>query len=700
MLIPAFKLEMKNPILPGLAVIGKYDGTSPCLTWVSSTAGRVFIHNPHERDQFSGAELKQLNMNRKITAIATGRINPKSTKDTLLVGAQTTLFAYDHHSNADVFYKDVPDGVNAMKVGTINAYEHPLAIVGGNCSIQGFDHEGNEQFWTVTGDNVACLEFVDVDQDGRMEMLVGSEDFEIRIFQDEEVVSEVTETGPVVGLAGIRGTRYGYALANGTIGVYDRNQRVWRVKSKNTVSAIVGFDLDADGEPELISGWTQGRVEVRSDRSGEVVFKDNLNQAVSAIVKADYRKDGNQQIIVCGASGEVRAYLPADSELNGNLMDANVELDKLHDLTQQQAELQMELRNLTENMKAAASGSSQAGLIPTNTRTTTRIEVSRQDRCVYLAVRTSSEEARVRSLVVFADQIFEGESHVAHETAAGQELRVRLAPQKDVAVTLAINALVGGRGSSAYHVFEIEAQLPKFAMYAKATAEDGPEPLSYVRFKVGERGPQVKAWANNAFSPEVVPEPDSPKLSSLRLISMRTGRRLTLLLEGGVVTLGTDDMELAGDLVQDLCQSLQVGELESEADFAQEMGAFQQVLQRVDELNAVRLKMTVDMADSSNIVKQLVIRAEDARMLGEMVAMRKTYTQLHALNQDLIGEYRKRTYNHDQLLEALKEVNHMIQKAARLRVGHAKGRIVAACRAAIKSNSIHALFKIIQSGKE
>ena len=27
----------------------------------------------------------------------------------------------------------------------------PLAIVGGNCSIQGFDYEGNDPFWTVTG---------------------------------------------------------------------------------------------------------------------------------------------------------------------------------------------------------------------------------------------------------------------------------------------------------------------------------------------------------------------------------------------------------------------------------------------------------------------------------------------------------------------------------------------------------------------
>ena len=27
----------------------------------------------------------------------------------------------------------------------------PLVIVGGNCSIQGFDEEGDEKFWTVCG---------------------------------------------------------------------------------------------------------------------------------------------------------------------------------------------------------------------------------------------------------------------------------------------------------------------------------------------------------------------------------------------------------------------------------------------------------------------------------------------------------------------------------------------------------------------
>lgn len=45
------------------------------------------------------------------------------------------------------------------------------------------------------------------------------------------------------------------------------------------------------------------------------------------------------------------------------------------------------------------------------------------------------------------------------------------------------------------------------------------------------------------------------------------------------------------------------------------------------------------------------------------------------------------------------QVNNMIQKAARLRMGAAKTRVVTACRAAIKANNVQALFQIICQGK-
>lgn len=43
----------------------------------------------------------------------------------------------------------VADGANAIVLGKLGNIQTPLAIVGGNCALQGFDYEGNDQFWTV-----------------------------------------------------------------------------------------------------------------------------------------------------------------------------------------------------------------------------------------------------------------------------------------------------------------------------------------------------------------------------------------------------------------------------------------------------------------------------------------------------------------------------------------------------------------------
>lgn len=64
----------------------------------------------------------------------------------------------------------MPDGVNAITVGNLGSIGVPLALVGGNCSIQGFDWQGNDPFWTVTGDNVRSLTLVDFDNDGLNEV--------------------------------------------------------------------------------------------------------------------------------------------------------------------------------------------------------------------------------------------------------------------------------------------------------------------------------------------------------------------------------------------------------------------------------------------------------------------------------------------------------------------------------------------------
>lgn len=102
--------------------------------------------------------------------------------------------------------------------------------------------------------------------------------------------------------------------------------------------SIHAFDLNADGVVELITGWSNGKVsmqpltfqwdttshsccnshwpsvfdyipllfqiDARSDRTGEVIFKDNFSSSVAGVVEGDYRLDGQQQLICCSIEGE------------------------------------------------------------------------------------------------------------------------------------------------------------------------------------------------------------------------------------------------------------------------------------------------------------------------------------------------------------------------------------------------------------
>ena len=75
------------------------------------------------------------------------------------------------------------------------------------------------------GDNVSSLDLIDYHNNGNKRLVVGSEDFEIRIFAEDEILAEITETEAVTAITSVEEGRYGYALANGTVGVYEKTTR-------------------------------------------------------------------------------------------------------------------------------------------------------------------------------------------------------------------------------------------------------------------------------------------------------------------------------------------------------------------------------------------------------------------------------------------------------------------------------------------
>ncbi|KAJ8298785.1 hypothetical protein KUTeg_022845 [Tegillarca granosa] len=623
MLVPIFTLKINHKVNPHMVTIGKYDGTHAALT-CATTAGKVLIHNPHNRGEKSSSgnldysvhgDINLLSINQQVSAVCAGSLNPNVKNDILAVGTQTNLLVYDIDNNSDLYYKDTADGSNAIVIGKLGTYDNPMAIVGGNCSLQGYDMEGNETFWTVTGDNVCSVALVDFSSNGQNELIVGSEDYDIRVFREDEIIAEMTETEAITCLCPMVESRFGYALANGTVGVYDRSARYWRIK-----------------------------IDARSDRTGEVIFKDTFSNAVAGIVQGDYRLDGSQQLICVSTEGEVKGYNPAPLELRGNLMDTNLEQDTIRELSLRKQNLMLELKNYEENQKAgsvaaaalAASGGSyggsgggggggsggagsggggsgatygygggaggkgfsaerpfppgeydaqQMGVIPAATQLQTTLAVNPGDDTkpphVELFIGTTNDTI-IRAVLIFAEGIFEGESHVV----------------------------------SQFHVFELTRQLPRFSMYAPCKSET-PEPRSSCTFQINDRIQRVLLWVNQNFllQDDIVAEGSL----NIGFMSLRgTGPLFIKMDNSGQMVIKTDDMDLAGDIIQALATFLNIDDLPVVADFPDEMDKLKQILLKVDEYHSVRQKLTAEMADHSNLIRSMVVRAEDARLMGDM----------------------------------------------------------------------------------
>jgi len=709
MLTPSFRLALPDPIEPGKAAVGRFDGEHSSLA-CATRGGRLFVHSPHLVDGPETHQLSYLNINKEVRTVQAGRVAPELGRDLLVVGTATDLLAYDVEENRDHFFKEVPDGVTAGAVGAIGGAEAPLAVVGGNCSIQGYDGRGNEAFWTVTGDNVSALCFCDVDRDGSEELLAGSDDFEVRVFRDEEVIHEFTESDRVVGLASLDQGHFAYTLANGTVGVYQNLARAWRVKSRHKPTAVLGFDLDGDGVAEVISGWDNGKIEVRNPDTGKVVFRDTLASPIAALCQGDYRNEGQMEVVVCGTSGEVRGYLPEVGDaFSGVFQQADMVEQSIAELSQERQELIFELGTYTRSKTATGEepGSATAGdafSLPLDTEVHCEVQRSVEGGCCVLHLSTSNASL-VKGIVVFGEGIAWGaplgapsDSHATILEVPTPTLEVNFLPQRDVATTLQIRVLVQAFSSPSYHVFDLEHTLGRFAAYLPQSQAVSPGivPKSGVTARVDFHRSTFEQWSRNRF--DVDPTTHSGGASTITLTSVRDEAITELALKPGELSIRTASMEVAGDLVQDLCLFIGIEELESKAAFPGEVDGFRGILEKVGEYNTTRQRMATDVADQSNLVKELVARAEDARILSDMQSLRRVYRHLGGVNRDLLIEHTKRKDNHSRLMDALREVNSIIQRGARLRMGASKTRVVQACRDALKKNDVQTLIDIIVQG--
>ncbi|CAM9237290.1 unnamed protein product [Ectocarpus sp. 6 AP-2014] len=431
----------------------------------------------------------------------------------------------------------------------------------------------------------------------------------------------------------------------------------------------------------------------------QLVYKDTMASPIAAIVVADYRMSGADELLVVGTSGEVRGYIPTVPSSSGDgferlltntrIQKSQAARNELQELQRKKATLSLELMSLEDASRNRKQGIRGTGAIPLNTeasiiRPDSQWRPSDNGGPLELHVSTNNDAVIVSIVVLDPDgRLFDGETLVSSPEIPSSEGVLVVSSTTSAgrlqAAKLTIQAHVGSRGyPNNLYAFELQKELPKFAMFSQP-------PTPYLS---SERRYALLREIMEAFW--LPPEAEGKSPGTLWVQA-----RLKARVE---VRIRCDSMELAGEVVQDLGRFLEVTELESTAHFPDEMEVLRDVMEGVVDYNSLRQQLTADMADSSQRVKAYVVRAEDARLLGDMPLVRKMYAELNNLNRRLVGEYAKRANNHHALLAALKEVKQTVQKASNLRIGQAKTRVVSDCRAAIKANNADGLVQVISDG--
>lgn len=772
--------------------LGYFEDNSGLSLALGTTSSTVVIISPHaDYDQSTSAQgvalRRKLAINREITCLESAQLNQQN--DIVLVGTATNLLAYNVAENSDIFYKDIPDGVHCMIYGSLSLSQSSnkdCIVVGGNCSISAYDTEGEELFWTVTSDNVLCLELCDWDCDGINELIVGSEDNFLRMFKNEQILCEISETDSVTHLKRIDGipSCFGYALKNGSVGVYKGETKQWKYQSKESVTCLDCFDMsysnssskkteqqtyyeDPTKDLAIVIGWSNGLVEVRNVNTGKLMWKsfcdDSMGTAVAGIIVGDMRGAAQNQIITVSAKGTITAWILQDpndavtnsnnnapsaafekkakhesrrisfmsksskrksidmSNMNNNNSDPNKQLATkeeemiIADLQNEKSKWKRDLENIEANWTEIKSGShtNDPGLIPTNTEIACTLTPSLQQKSLLLIMSTNNSTV-IKCAIIYGDKVFKNGSFMVMPDSPETTVKLPLKFVRDLQCNLSIKAIVGHLSSKQDHIFELSHRIPQFSSYLYVSISQVPhdkKPKSFVTFTISDRLNRVVLWLNQAFLLEY--ESSNKKSMNIAFVSLRTGLYVIFKVNQVQknasghgqsencleIAVMCDDLQLACDIVQDLTQYLGVVDLQSRAHFPIEFGTkLNQMFTQIEQFQSIRKKLSIDIASNTAIIKNLIVTSEDSRLLKNWKPLRESYAELTTINEDMIQEHKKRETNHIKLLETLKQMNQIIDKAAKLRSGRFSKQVISQARSSIKKKNIEALSQVLRTG--
>jgi len=80
----------------------------------------------------------------------------------------------------------------------------------------------------------------------------------------------------------------------------------------------------------------------------------------------------------------------------------------------------------------------------------------------------------------------------------------------------------------------------------------------------------------------------------------------------------SDEIELAGNVLQDICLSFKIQDIETHTSYQKYVEDVQAMTINIEKLDSVRNQFSINMVDIINFIKDYFVKAEDNRMLDDM----------------------------------------------------------------------------------
>ncbi|ORX46466.1 hypothetical protein BCR36DRAFT_405737 [Piromyces finnis] len=705
MLSKVFTEDFEIKIKKNLCCVGKFDGVNLSIVFVS-LGGKIYKYSPYLRgseDEF----IELIDMEQEVTSIACNQLDPDINKDLLIIGTKNKLLLYDVENNSDLFYQEISDEITAVSSGYVSNSETPYILVGENCLVQGFDYHGDEVYWITTGDVVSNI----VIEKNKKEpiLYVSSEDSYIRCFKNDQMICEIPEQGLITHLCSLHHNTIGYSLENGEIGVYSNFKKIWSVRTKYTINSLIYPKKIANG---LCIGYNNGLIEIRDIEDGKLLYSNTgitntttSHNPIAGFVYGDFSNNGEYSLIELSMDGKVTIY---KKTIN---YDYNTDYqNKIYECTKRKQDLLLEYKTLKERSLTISSNAFvlSKDMILDSFATIEIIQEFVDNKNLIgqiVLLITPKENAIIEVVNVTSDVLFEDNTFTIFPkvTKMTPPYRIPLNFVHEIGGEILIRLLcqIQTKETNTNRVFLKKQIIPEFIMF-KAVKNLEKEGKSNLKFTVNSKMTDIVWWIKTYF---LIKDNDDlmESFNSIRgnFIYLLDGSEMSInaiLTDNSniSITIFTENLEIAGRCFQHLISVLEPSDISVVLrNFPSEKQKLIEILSNIEEYNVNRMKLTSEIASLSDQLVKFFILAEDSKEINDIQNLRKGYHAINNLNSDIFLEYSKRTSNHEQLVNSLKEVNKIIHKAANLRFGKEKSTIIAEAREAIKNNTILTLTGLL-----